>query len=557
MQQVIKTAIENVLQELGVSDVAFVVEHPADLSHGDYACNAAMVAAKQLGKNPRELAEEIVAKLEGKIDSVAKIEIAGPGFINFHLTRDFFKEKITQIHSAAEAWGTNDSLKGKRIMVEYTDPNPFKVFHIGHLMSNAIGESISRLIAASGADVFRANYQGDVGRHIGMALWGLRDLGYDPSDIAKLGEAYAHGHAQFDENESVKAEIIALTKAVYAKDESILEEYTKGRTASLEKFEELYRRLGTNFDHLFFESEVWEMGERIVRDNVGTIFTESDGAIVYEGEQDGLHTRVFINSEGVTTYEAKDLGLAYAKKERWEFDESITVTAVEQDQYFKVVFAALSKIDSWFRGKMKNIPHGMMQLSDGKMSSRKGKIVGGEDMLNDAKDAARLKIADNEEIEDKDELADAVGVAAIKYLVLKQSLGKNITYDLERALSFEGDSGPYLQYTHARINSVLEKAKGVGVEQSAEVAPNEPYNIEKLLYRYPEVVREAAEEQEPHKVTTFLTELAGAFNSFYATEKIADASDEFAPYKAAVAAAVGQTLKNGLYILGIKAPEKM
>lgn len=557
MDNVIRTAIEDVLKELGIAEVDFVVEHPKELSHGDYATNVAMVAAKAAGENPRQFAEQIASNLEGQIEYVDRIEIAGPGFINFFLARDFFAREIDRVNTLQDNWGRNDSLKGRRIMIEYTDPNPFKVFHIGHLMSNAIGEAVSRIIEVNGAEVFRANYQGDVGRHIGMALWGLRDLGYDASDITKLGEAYAHGHAQFDTNEEIKNEIIALTKAVYAQDQSILNEYMKGREASLNKFAEMYDRLGTNFDHYFFESEVWEKGKELVEENTGTIFTESDGAVVYEGEKDGLHTRVFINSAGITTYEAKDIGLAYAKREHWDFDESISVTAVEQDQYFKVVFAALCKIDDWFIGKMKNIPHGMMQLADGKMSSRTGKIVGGEEMLNDAKDAALEKIQENTIIENKEVVADQVGVSAIKYLVLKQSLGKNIIYDLDRALSFEGDSGPYLQYTNARINSVIEKAVVGGVSASLEKTPEQPYEIEKILYRYPEVILESAQEQEPHVIVTFLTELAGAFNTFYAKEKIADPGDEYAPYKLLLTQAVGQTLKNGLFVLGIQAPEKM
>lgn len=557
MQNDIRRAIFAALTELGIEPVEFVVEHPSDLSHGDYASNVALVAAKQVGEAPRQCAQRIAAALAGNLSAVASIDIAGPGFINFRLTRDFFSEKITHALAAGDQWGRNTSLAGQRIMVEYTDPNPFKVFHIGHLMSNAIGETISRLIEASGANVFRANYQGDVGRHIGMALWGLRDLGYDAGDITKLGEAYAHGHTAFDTNETAKAEIIALTKAVYDKDESIIEAYTKGRDASLAAFAIIYERLGTQFDHLFFESEVWQKGETLVREHLGTIFEESDGAVVYKGEQDGYHTRVFINSAGVTTYEAKDLGLAYAKRERWEFDTSISVTAVEQDQYFKVVFAVLAKIDPWFAGKVTNLPHGMMQLADGKMSSRTGKVVGGEDLLNEARDTALAKIQSNDTIVNKEIIADQVGVAAIKYLVLKQSLGKNIVYDLDRALSFEGDSGPYLQYTNARINSVVEKAKNAGVEAAVAGAPEVPYRIEKILYRFPEVVLEATAEREPHKVATYLIELSGEFNAFYAREKIADPDDPYASYKLLLTQAVGQTLKNGLWVLGIKAPERM
>ncbi len=557
MEAVIRAAITEALAKLGVTDADFAVEHPGELSHGDYACNVALVVTKEVEKAPREIAEQLRATLDGQIEYVEKIEVAGPGFLNFYLSRDFFTQELNRATKLGDDWGKNETLAGQRIMVEYTQPNPFKVFHIGHLMSNTIGESLSRLVEVSGAETFRANYQGDVGLHIGKTMWALQELGYDPTDIPKVGEAYAYGNTKYEEDPEAKQAIIALTKAVYAEAPEVMEMYQKGREASLEHFAEIYERLGSKFDELFFESQTWKQGGELVRAHVGDVFEESAGAIVYKGEQDGLHTRVFINSEGVTTYEAKDVGLAYTKKERWPFDLCIYVTAVEQDQYFKVVFKAIEKLDDWFKGRLTNVAHGMMTLPDGKMSSRKGNVITGEGMLNDAQAAALEKIKDNDALADKDTLADQIGVAALKYMILRQSLGKNTVYDIDRALSFEGDSGPYLQYTHARINSVLEKAVAAGVTPSFAHAPETPYEIEKILYRYEEVITEAASEREPHTVVTFLTELAGAFNSFYGQEKIADVDDEFAPYKAAVANAVRQTLKNGLWVLGVKAPEKM
>lgn len=558
MQTEIKNAINSALAEMGISAVDFVVDHPTDKNtDADYFSNVALVVAKDASKAPREVAEQLLAALNEKIDLVAKIEVAGPGFLNFYLKRDFFAAKVQEIKEANEQWGRNSSLAGKRMMVEYTQPNPFKVFHIGHLMSNAIGESISRIVEANGAEVFRANYQGDVGLHIGKSLYGLKELGYDPTDISKVGEAYVYGNKKYEEDESAKAEIIALTKAVYAEDPAIMDMYTNGREVSLKHFDEIYERVGSHFDRLFFESETWKKGKEVVESHIGDIFEESEGAVIYRGEQDGLHTRVFINSEGVTTYEAKDVGLAFLKKDTWEFDESITITAVEQDQYFKVVFTVIEKIDSWFKGRLSNIAHGMMTLPDGKMSSRKGNVITGESMLNDAYDAARKKMEETDKLDNKDEVADMVGVAALKFLILRQSLRKNTIYDLDRALSFEGDSGPYLQYTHARISSVLEKAAEADVHPGVEVLPPQPYALEKIVYRFPEVVANACAEREPHHIVTFLSELAGEFNTFYAHEKIADSDDVHAAYKAAVAEAVKITLKNGLFLLGIKAPERM
>ncbi len=557
MKDKIYKQIEESLKELGIQGVNFVVDHPTDKNTGaDYYSNVALPAAKEVGKAPLEIAEQLHSSLEGKIDQVDSIEVADPGFLNFKLNREFFTEKITTVLEAGEKWGRNDSLKGKRIMVEYTQPNPLKVFHIGHLMSNAIGEAISRIVESNGAEVFRANYQGDVGLHIGKTLYGLQTLGYDGTDINKVGEAYAFGNTKYEEDETAKAEIIKLTKQVYDEDPAVMELYKTAREVSLKHFEKIYERVGSKFDRLFFEGECWQKGKEVVEENIGDIFEESEGAIIYRGEQDGLHTRVFINSEGTTTYESKEIGLAYLKRETWEFDENITVTAVEQDQYFKVLFKVLEKIDSWFGGRLSNIAHGMMMLPGGKMSSRTGNVVTGESMINDAFEAAQARMKENNRVDDKD-VADMVGVAALKYMILQQALNKNTVYDLDRALSFEGDSGPYLQYTHARIVSVLNKAKEAGVTPSLDNEPTEAYEIEKLIYQFPEVVRKAWEERAPHNIVTYLTELAGEFNSFYAEEKIADPEDEFAPYKAAVADAVRITLKNGLSVLGIKAPEAM
>lgn len=557
MEKLIRQQIDKALTEIGIEGVSFVVEHPTDKStKADYFSNVAMAAAKVAGRSPSDLAEQLVENLTGSINQIDSIEVAGPGFLNFFVTRDFYVEKINFIHKAGKEWGRNDSLKGKRIMVEYTQPNPLKVFHIGHLMSNAIGESVSRIVEANGAEVFRANYQGDVGLHIGKALYGLRELGYDGTDITKVGEAYAYGNTKYEEDEAAKAEIISLTKMAYEEDPEIMELYTTSRDVSLKHFDRIYERVGSKFDRLFFESETWKKGKEVVEQNIGSIFEESDGAIIYRGEEEGLHTRVFINSEGVTTYEAKDIGLAFLKRETWEFDECIYVTAVEQDQYFKVIFSVLEKIDEWFKGRLSNIAHGMMTLPDGKMSSRKGNVVTGESMLNDAHEAALSRMRENNRIDDE-EVADRVGVAALKYMILHQALNRNTVYDLDKALSFEGDSGPYLQYTHARICSVLNKAKENGVEVDMTHAPAEPYYIESLIYRYEEVMKEAHQERAPHYIATFLTELAGEFNSFYAQEQIADKDDEYAPYKAAVADAVRITLENGLWALGIAAPERM
>ncbi len=562
MQDEIRKAIQNVLTELGIEGVDFVVEHPGDITHGDYATNVAMVCAKKLGKNPREVAEQFQSVLEGKISHVTSITIAGPGFINFALDRDFFREKITSIVANPDTWGRNDSWKGKKVLVEYTDPNPFKEFHIGHLFTNSVGESIARLFMMSGADTKRINYQGDVGLHVAHAIWGMQELGIDAeSDFTArdLGRAYAHGATAY-KNEDARAlqEIREINKKVYDRnDEGVNARYDAGRKVSLDFFEEVYAMIDTQFDSYFFESEVGQRGKELVLAHPD-IFKESEGAYVFAGEEYGLHTRVFLNKEGLPTYEAKELALAKLKEERLGvYDHSVISTANEVTEYFKVLKKAMSFIYPELAEKTEHIGHGTVRLATGKMSSRTGDVITALDFIDEVADAAAAKMDEGGKTAPTEELARDIALGAIKYATLHGNILQNSVFDKEKALSFEGDSGPYLMYTHARIVSVLAKAKVVGVIPTTDSAPEVPYEIEKMLYRFVEVVHDALIERAPHKIAVYLTELAGAFNSFYGEEKIANTEDKYAPYKSAVADAVRITLRNGLWTLGIKAPDKM
>ncbi|HMO78359.1 MAG TPA: arginine--tRNA ligase [Candidatus Paceibacterota bacterium] len=559
MKEVIKAALQAVLTKLGLPEANFTIEHPADLSHGDYACNVAMVLGKQVGQAPRTVAEQIQEALQGQIEYVAKIEIAGPGFLNFYLSRDFFAAEIARANDLEGEWGSNHSLAEETVLVEYTSPNLFKPLHIGNLVGNIIGESLTRLFECGGADVKRLNYPSDIGPVVAKAVWGLRQTGGSANDILALGEAYRVGSEAYDNDEAPKAEIDTINQTLYAGTDTELNEVRiAGINTSRESLATICAKLGTSFDAEIFESEVGSVGVEVVKKNLGSIFIESDGALVYPGEQVGLHTRVFVNSKGLPTYEAKDLGNFTKKNELFpNWSTSLVVTGNEQTEYFKVLFAALREVFAIPQNKnLEHIGTGFLTLTTGKMSSRKGNVLTGEALLEEIEAEARVKAAETR-TDNLDELTEQVAVAALKYQILRQATGQNIIFDKEQALSFEGDSGPYLQYTHARIGSVLKKAEAEGLVGSIDLAPELPYEIERLIYQFPEVVAKALVERAPHKVTGFITELASAFNTFYASEKIADAADTYAPYKIALATAVKNTLKNGLWVLGIKAPEQM
>jgi arginyl-tRNA synthetase len=446
-------------------------------------------------------------------------------------------------------------------MVEYTDPNPFKPFHIGHLMSNAIGESISRLVEFQGAKTVRACYQGDVGLHVAKAIYGMQKVKEGSNYIAYLGDAYVFGAKEYEDDPGAKQEIDQLNKIIFDKSDKKIEEmYKKGREESLKHFELIYKKLGTKFDRYFFESEVAKSGLEIVKDYLTqNVFEVSDGAVVFRGDKHGLHTRVFINSQGLPTYETKELGLTKLKFKEVNPDTSIVITANEQSDYFKVVLEAMRHIDTNIAERTKHIAHGMLRFADGKMSSRKGNVITGESLISAVEAMVHKKIEERElETFEKNKIAEMVAIGAIKYSVLRQATGGDIIFDFEKSISFEGDSGPYLQYSYVRANSILEKAKKEGIEPARPlVAPEETTLVERLLSRFPEVVSRAGAEYAPHLIATYLIELASAFNSFYANNQIVNKEDKDSAYKVAITSAFASVMKNGLWLLGIEAPTKM
>ena len=569
MEEVIKSLINNALSELGVEAENVTLEHPADTRNGDYSTNIALALSKQLvnppAGGPRGFAEQIVSKIE-KNDDIEKVEVAGAGFINFYLSQAFFSKSITDINKQDVGWGNATVLSGKKIMVEYTDPNPFKPFHIGHLMSNAIGETISRLIQSQGAHVVRANYQGDVGLHVAKAIWGIQKKGLPDTNQSVsaqaeyIGECYSFGSNAYDEDENAKLEISVINKSVYERtDEEINKIYDWGRKVTLDAFEIVYKLLGTKFDHYFFESDSAKKGIEIVKSHIGDTFSESDGAVVFKGEEHDpkLHTRVFINAGGLPTYETKEIGLTLTKFEKENLDKSIVITANEQSGYFAVVSKAIEIMYPEIGAKMQHIAHGMMRFADGKMSSRKGNVVTGVSLLNDAKDVVLEKMKDRDFDQTQiDEISDIVSVSALKYSILRQATGGDIVYDFEQSISFEGDSGPYLQYSYVRAKRVLEKCDFDVTGDFSNVG--EISDLERKLYMFSEIVSRSAREYAPHHIVVYLNDLASCFNAFYANNQILDENDiEVSKYRLALTKAFTITIRNGLSLLGIRVPEKM
>ena len=529
------------------------------MSHGDFSSNISMVHAKALKISPKVLAEKLVEECKKNLPAdITSVEVAGPGFINFKVADSYFSKKILEVLKDAENFGKLASDKGKKVMVEYTDPNPFKIFHIGHLMANTIGESISRVVEFSGAKVIRACYQGDVGLHVAKTIWAILEDGEYKNDIKYLGDMYVIGSTKYEDDEIAKKEIVEVNKKVFEKsDTEINKIYDAGRKLSLEYFDSIYKKLGTKFDEFFFESEVADDGIKIVKEFLKKgIFEESEGAVVFPGEKYGEHTRVFINSQGLPTYEAKELGLTDLKFKKYpDMTESVVITANEQNAYFKVLLAAIKAISPEKAEKMKHLSHGILRPSTGKMSSRKGNIVAAETLLEEFESLVDEKIKDREFSDaEKAEVRREVAVAGLKYTILRQAIGGDVIYDPTKALSFEGDSGPYLQYAVVRARAVLAKTGGV---KEVTVLPEKVETLEKLVLRFPEVIERARTEYAPHHIVTYLIELSSAFNSYYANNQIISEKDPVSAYRVALTKVFSDVMTNGLWVLGIQIPKKM
>lgn len=563
MKEEIKHLIEKVIKGISKEALIFSVEIPGDKSHGDYSTNIALVLFKKIGKNPIEIANLIKEKI-GKNNLFEKIEVAGPGFINFFIKDKFFIENIKKVN---KNYGKGIELKNKKIILDYTDPNPFKEFHIGHLMSNVIGESLSRIFEFQGAKVKRVCYQGDVGMHVANViaekLWSQKgeEIGVWVTGISSTAAAYVGGIKRSKEDPKFAEFVKEVNLKIYNRTDSEINKlYDSGKELSLKHFDELYKKLGTKFDYLIFESETGGIGKKIVEKGLknGIFEKGENGAVVFKGEKYGLHTRVFINSEGLPTYEAKDLGLAEIKYKKYGYDKSFIITGNEVNEYFKVMLCAMAKTNPELAEKTKHIGHGMLRLPEGKMSSRTGNVITAESLIEKVEELVKEKIKDRDLSEkEKLKIVESVAVGALKYSILKQSIGSDIIYDFDKSISFEGDSGPYLQYSYARAKSVFKKAKKEKINPSFKKPLNEIGLVEKMIHYFPEVVEKAGKEYQPHYITLYLTELAGAFNNYYAKTKIVDKKDEFSPYKVALTLAFAEIMKNGMWLLGIDNLEKM
>jgi arginyl-tRNA synthetase len=554
MKQDIVQLVQRAVKDVFGVDVDIELTRP-DEQFGDYATNAALQLSKQLSKNPREIAETIAAHLQLASDDIASVEVAGPGFINLRLSDQALLTSLGT--DAAKVW------QGKTIVTEYSDPNPFKVLHVGHLYTSIVGDAISNLLQYAGATVHRVNFGGDVGMHVAKTMWAiLQDIGGEnPNKLEEIPEAersewmaknYVAGTAAYEENDEAKAAITALNKRVYqlhADDDHhspFAQIYWTCRQWSYDYFNTFYARIGSRFEKYYPESQTAPVGLATVeRQLENGVFERSDGAVVFNGEKHGLHTRVFINSEGLPTYETKDVGLSIKKWEDYHFDESVIITGNDIAEYMKVILTAIEQFKPELAKRTVHLTHGNVKLAGGeKMSSRKGNFLRAVDVLDMVTQASK---------EVSQQADEAVVLGAVKYAFLKQRMGADIIFEPKESVAIEGNSGPYLQYAHARARSILAKAP---VTQPATLGLEaDERTLVRKLSEWAETIDKAVSELMPHHVCTYLYELAQTFNRFYEKNRVID--DPRQAVRLQLVRRYADTLRTGLELLGIAAPERM
>lgn len=570
--QEIQTQIKQAIKNLYNIDFDVEVSPAPENVDADYSSNAPLKLAKELHKPPMQIAEELGVGTP-----------SAPGFINFTFSDESLNEALNSFSLAPK-----DTFAGKTVICEFSDPNPFKILHVGHLYTSIVGDSISRLFEYAGANVVRANFGGDVGLHVAKTMYILLKKDTTNLTIEDIAKCYVEGTAAYEDDETAKAEITALNKEIYkinAEDihgTELADLYWRGRELSYDYFKDFYASVGVKFDKYYPESTVAALGLKTVKEQLGKgVYEMSDGAVIFDGDKFGLHTRVFINKEGVPTYEAKDVGLIFTKYNDFHFDKSVVITGNEQLEYMKVVLKSVEQYAPELVKKTSHLTHGLVRLpGNEKMSSRKGNFLKAVDVMNMVKD--ELKNGYNSD-------DDKVAVAAAKYAFLKYRIGGNIIFDPKESVKMTGNSGPYLLYSAVRAKKVLANCVENSLKANIALAPrdangqrptngelqaSEPHNdgrersglretvltqyeknlIKKIL-EYKTVLDDAVAEMAPHKVANYLYELAQEFSRFYENCPVAGSAEE--AFRVKLVKTYLDTITHGLNILGIEVPEEM
>ena len=564
-KQIIAKQISKTI-DINEEELESYIETPKDSKNGDYAFPCFRLA-KELRKAPPAIANEIKEKIEA-VEEIEKIEVAG-GYLNFFINKTILAKEVLEEISKAEQYGKSEIGKEKNIVIDYSAPNIAKPFHIGHLRSTVIGGALYNIYKYLGYNVTGVNHLGDYGTQFGKLIegykmWGKEyDIEKDP--INELTKIYIRINKACKNDEQILENCRNNFKKLEDGDSYCVEIWKKFRELSLQEFQKVYDLLGSKFDswngESFYSDKMPEVIE--ILEKTGKLI-ESQGAKIIDLEDKGINTPCIIEkSNGSTTYATRDLAAILYRSRTYDFDKALYVTSYEQVLHFKQVFevAKLLGLDEKYTKGLEHVSFGMVLLPEGKMSTREGNIIKLEDLLNEAISRAQEIIEQkNPELENKEEVAKKVGIGAVIFNDMSASRIKDEVFDWNTILNFQGETGPYVQYTYVRTKSVLEKAGYLPKIEEVKVenlADEYSLAILKLIYNFEDVLIQVTDKNEPSILARYLIDLAKAYSSFYNENKIIVEDKDIQNARVYLTYAVSEVLKQGANLLGIQMPEKM
>ncbi len=552
---------------LSQEELKTYIETPMDTKNGDYAFPCFRLA-KELRKAPPVIANEIKEKINLNPEIITDVQVAG-GYLNFFVNKDLLTKEILTEVSKTEEYGKAKIGEGKNIVIDYSAPNIAKPFHIGHLRSTVIGGALYNIYKYLGYNVTGVNHLGDYGTQFGKLIEGYKMWGdeynIDDDPINELTKIYIRINQACKEDENVLNACRENFKKLEEGDPYCTELWEKFKSLSLKEFQRVYDLLGSKFDswngEAFYSDKMPEVIELLEKSGK---LVKSQGAKIVDLEDQGINTPCIIEkSNGSTTYATRDLAAIMYRARTYHYDKALYVTSYEQVLHFKQVFATAKYLglDEKYTKGLLHVPFGMVQLPTGKMSTREGNIIKLEELLNEAIERAEKIIEQkNPDLEDKKETAKKVGVGAVIFNDLSNSRVKDEIFEWDKILNFQGETGPYIQYTYVRTKSVLEKAGELPNVESLDVSKlNDEYSqaVLKLIYNFQDTLVQVTRKEEPSILSRYLIDLAKAFSSFYNENKIIVEDKETQAARVYLTYAVNQVLKNGAKLLGVEMPNKM
>jgi len=558
----IKSKIADILKQqidLRKVEVLGLIEIPPDPKLGDISFPC-FTLAKKMKKDPNKIAREITKKIKLPRDSIIKeIKTIGP-YINFFFNRGKFAEfVINEIKKDEENFG-HGTKKKIRIMVEHSQPNTHKAFHIGHLRNVCLGDSLVRIMRFAGYPLMAANYINDTGQHVARCLWCYLKyhMGEEPKERKGewLGKIYSEASKKIMENPGFKKEVDEIQQKLEAKDPEIMRLWRKTREWSMEEFKRIYKQLGVEFDVWFYDNELIDGAKKIIKELKSKgIVEEDEGALIVSEKKTGLPTFIVEKSDGTTPYITKDLELARRKFEDYKIDKSIYVVAAPQILHFQQLFKLLELYGFKQAKDCYHLSYELVMMKTGKMSSREGKLILYSELFDTAKKKVLKEIKRRHDLQKTkiEEIAEKIAIGALKYAMLNRDNNKVIYFDWDRVLSFEGNSGPYLQYSLVRAKKILEKSEDkIDYSYSSFLTEEEEFELVKKIYKFPQVVESISNNYKPHLMAEYTFELASLFSRFYEKCPVLQSKEKIKKARLALTWGFIQIMKKCFSLLGIE-----